>query len=193
MSIEYNYLISIQTANGLVVSDRLISEIKASEIATDLLGTITHIDEDKLTVIMASMLSTIDEALLNELVAAHTGEPSLGEVKAAKFVTIDRRTSELIEQGFSYSNKVFSLSLNAQSTMLGTHQVKDSPLMVYPIKWNTLNDLDAILIADAAELDVFCLTALATYRAHIDSGTILKDLVRSALTVEDIEAITDNR
>jgi hypothetical protein len=126
-----------------------------------------------------------------------TASPSLvstlGPAKAARMISIDRRTSELIAAGFVYAGKRFSLSLPSQSKMIGVHQIKDNPSLVYPLVWNTDDDLDVISIASADDLDQFYLTALATIRSHLDTGTSLKDAVRLAATVDDVSAAVDNR
>ena len=117
----------------------------------------------------------------------------LSEEKAAKIAVIDSRTEELISRGFVYRNCTFSLSASAQSKMIGSHQIKDHPALVYPIKWNTLDDDDTLSLVDSADLDAFYLTALGTIRYHLDSGTELKDEVRSATTIIELNQIADNR
>jgi hypothetical protein len=117
----------------------------------------------------------------------------LPSVKQSKMKTIDGRTDELISVGFTYASKQFSLSITAQAKMTGTHQVKDDPALTYPINWNTIDDNDAYSIANAADLDGFYLTGLGTIRAHLDSGTTLKDSVRAAATIAAVDAIVDSR
>lgn len=113
--------------------------------------------------------------------------------KAEKIVEIDTHTDVLIALGFTYASKQFSLSLPAQSKMMGTHQIKDDLALVYPINWNTIDDLDVYAITGAADLDAFYLTGLGTIRAHLDGGTTLKSAVRAATTVATVQAVTDNR
>lgn len=117
----------------------------------------------------------------------------LTEQKANKFVAIDARTDVLIFTGFVYSGKRFSLSLTAQLKMMGTHQIKDDVALVYPIKWNTYDDLDVISIADSATLNSFYLAGFAVVRGHIDSGTALKDSIRAASTQAQLDAVVDTR
>lgn len=113
--------------------------------------------------------------------------------KTEKIAAIDERTAELIGDGFVYGSKAFSLSLPSQAKMMGTHQVKDHPALTYPIKWNSKDDLDFYELQNAADLESFYLTGLGTVRAHLDSGTALKDQVRAALTIADVAAIVDTR
>ena len=135
-----------------------------------------------------------DASTLDAAVAGYKASfDALPEAKAAKIAAIDERTAELIANGFVYASKPFSLSLPAQSKMIGTHQIKDHPALAYPLKWNTKDDDDAYELQDAAELDAFYLTGLATIRSYLDSGTALKDLVRAAATVADVNAVEDLR
>lgn len=118
---------------------------------------------------------------------------NLQVLKNAKIKAIDARTDQLIAAGFTFASKQFSLTLSSQSKMIGTHQVKDNPSLTYPIRWNTIDDEDYLDIIDAATLDGFYLTGLGTIRAHLDSGTSLKDQVRAAATVDDVLAVVDTR
>jgi len=118
---------------------------------------------------------------------------SLVEAKKAKFAEVDARTDELIASGFTFASKQFSLSQNAQSRLMGINQVRDDENVVYPIKWNTIDDSDTYSIPDSATVLGFYLTAVGTYRTHVDSGTTLKDQVRAATTIAEVNAVVDNR
>lgn len=137
----------------------------------------------------AGEITTLDTAVSDH----QTAFDALSPVKATKIIDIDTRTAELIDLGFTYASKQFSLSIPAQSKMMGTHQVKDNPALVYPINWNTIDDLDSYSIVNSADLDGFYLTALGTVRAHLDSGTVVKDSVRAATTIAEVDAVVDTR
>lgn len=113
--------------------------------------------------------------------------------KQAKFDAIDARTVELINQGFAYGPKRFSLSAQAQTTYTGLYAIRDEPILTFPVTINTLDDSGYQQLADGAAIRVFYLTAVGTYRAHLDSGTALKDQVRAAATLAAVEAIQDIR
>lgn len=120
--------------------------------------------------------------------------------KAAKVAAIDTRTDELIAVGFTYESKQFSLSLASQSKMTAAHQIKDHPLFVYPVNWNTIDDTDVFAIgagtdqvADAAIMSAFYMTAIGTIRVHLDSGTALKGSVRAATALAEVDAVVDLR
>ncbi len=59
--------------------------------------------------------------------------------------------------------------------------------------YNTLDDMGAVSLANAQEVRNFFLTALATYRAAIDSGSALKAQVRAASTEAEVDAVVDDR
>jgi hypothetical protein len=117
----------------------------------------------------------------------------LPAAQLAKCKEIDARTDELIAAGFTYDSKTFSLSQAAQSRLTGINQVRDDAAVTYPIVWNTLDDSDTLSIVDSAALLTFYLTAMGTYRTHVDSGTALKDDVRAATTIAAVDAVVDSR
>lgn len=118
---------------------------------------------------------------------------NLQELKAWRYEMIDARTSELIKQGFSYQGKQFSLSQNAQINILGLDNAKDDPALSYPIKYNTIDDLDSYDVVDASDVHNMYLSALATKKGYTDSGTVLKQQIRDAVDIDAVNAIVDNR
>jgi len=121
---------------------------------------------------------------------------TLDEAKVAKVAEIDAKTDSFIDQGFEYppaSGVYFSLSLPAQSKLMALEIIKDDPVTAYPIEYNSKNDKAKHSMADANDAHNFFLQALGTVRAYLDSGTALKDAVRAATTVAEVEAIVDPR
>jgi hypothetical protein len=119
---------------------------------------------------------------------------TLPNYKLLRFDEIDRKTGELISEGFEYppaSGNIFSFSTNAQSNLLGTYSAKD--LLTYPFGWSTKDDHLVYQIADSAEMSNFFLTALATKKAWQDSGTALKQAVEAAIDEAEVDAVIDNR
>jgi hypothetical protein len=149
----------------------------------------TVITLDFTATLTAGEITTLDQAIVDHKVNTN----ALVCAKAAKVAAIDARTDELIAAGFTYASKQFSLSLTAQAKMMGTHQVKDNVALIYPINWNTIDDLDVYAIANAADLEGFYLTGLGTVRARLDSGTTLKDAVRAAADQAALDAVVDTR
>lgn len=120
-------------------------------------------------------------------------ELNLGDYKLLRYNEIDERTYELISEGFTYAGKIFSLSENAQTNILALDNTKDDPALAYPIVYNTIDDLDTYNVADATDLHNMYLTALATKKGHLDSGTSLKQQIRDAVDEAAVDAIIDNR
>ena len=121
---------------------------------------------------------------------------SLPKMKKAKCKAVDKRTNELVDNGFEFpasSGAYFSLSQPSQAKILGADSARDDPAFSYPVVWNNLDDSGTISIPDSATLHGFFLTALGTVRARLDSGTTIKDQVRMAETVADVLAVVDDR
>jgi len=120
----------------------------------------------------------------------------LPALKAKKCGEIDARTDELIAMGFEYpssSGKMHSLSLQAQNKLNGLFALRDMPQVTYPLTYNTRDDDETIELVDSTAVVYFALTAFGTIRAHTDSGTALKDQVRAASTIAEVQAIADER
>lgn len=120
-------------------------------------------------------------------------ELTLEEYKQIRYNEIDCRSSELISQGFTYQSKVFSLSVSAQTNILALDNTRDDPALTYPIKYNTIDDVDSYDVIDSTDLHNMYLTALATKKGVLDSGTTLKTSVRTATTQAEVDAVIDNR
>ena len=116
---------------------------------------------------------------------------SLPNYKGLRYIEIDKRTGELISAGFTYATKQFSLSLNAQINISALNQSKD--LLTYPVNYNTLNDEDEYDVIDATDMGNMYMTALATKKGMIDSGTALKQQIRAAIDEAGVDAVIDNR
>ena len=121
---------------------------------------------------------------------------SLDNYRTLKANAIDRRSEELIAQGFEFppaSGKIFSLSESAQTNILALDNTRDDPALVYPINYNTIDDLDSYDVPDSATLHNMYLTALSTKKGHLDSGTVLKAQVRAAIDEAGVDLVIDNR
>jgi len=147
-----------------------------------------------LSAIFADALTAGEIDTLDGTVAAHKAAFSaLPQAKAEKISAIDSRTADLIGLGFTFGGKQFSLSMAAQSKIMGSHQIRDDVNFTYPVEWNTIDDADKLSIADSATLHGFYLTALGTMRTRLDSGTVLKQQVRDAVDLAGVAAVVDNR
>lgn len=144
---------------------------------------------DAVEIAFSDTLPPGEDAIVAAVVAGH----GLVVARRRKMASVDERTVELITTGFSYSGQKFSLSIPAQSKMTAAHQIKDHPLFVYPVDWNSVDDNSVYSIQDADDMDAFYLTAIGTIRAYLDSGTSLKDQVRAATTIAEANAVVDPR
>jgi hypothetical protein len=120
-------------------------------------------------------------------------ELTLEEYKQLRYNEIDCKSQELISNGFIYQSKTFSLSTTAQINILGLDEVRNDPALTYPIIYNTIDDLETYDIIDATNLHNMYLSALATKKGILDSGTNLKNSVRNCTTEAEVDAIIDNR
>jgi len=120
-------------------------------------------------------------------------EVSLDNYKLLKNNAIDDRTGELISSGYNFTGKQFSLSANAQTNILALDNSRDDPALTFPIEYNTIDDADSFFIPDSTTLHGMYLTALATKKGVVDSGTSLKNQVRAAIDEAEVDAVIDNR
>lgn len=139
--------------------------------------------------------AAIRESLWGAVDAGHPGEyeldDNLDNHKQYVFSVIDEGTDKLIDKGMTFSGSVFSLSIYAQARYVSMLTAKQ--YLGYPLEINSLDDNTSVSLTNETEVVMFCLTALAYVRDQVDSGTVLKDQVRVATTVEDLEAIVDTR
>lgn len=117
--------------------------------------------------------------------------PLIPGAKTARFTLIDEKTVEVINRGFEFESKTFSLSLSAQMKILGAYSA--AAIITYPIIWNTIDDLDIHQLDDATVLGEFYEASVNAVRAALDAGTALKDQIRNATTLAEIAAVEDTR
>lgn len=123
------------------------------------------------------------------------GSTPLENLKFERMAAIDERTREMVDDGFAYGDPpvVCSLSNNAQLRMTNLAIIAESPMTTYPILWSGKLDDAHVVLNDSTEAMAFYATALGTMRAIIDSGTVLKNQVRAATTIAEVNAVVDNR
>lgn len=121
---------------------------------------------------------------------------TIDEAKEKAFKSIDEKTVSLIRQGFEYSNKIFSLSNHAQSYWNGLGNLISNKLLLdgdFPLRINTIDDIDIYDIKDTDDALMIFATAAAKVKSHLTSGTALKDKIREASTIKEIDLIIDLR
>jgi hypothetical protein len=181
------------------IENDLAGEVDPQQLADELraLGGVDldglEVEGDQLTIVCIDEPDAAGIAAIDAVIAAHDALPGY---KRRRCLVIDARTQELIAQGFEFppsSGNRFSLSLAGQSKINGANQAREDPAFVYPVEWNMVDDSGTISITDAAMLHNFFLSALVTYRAVLDAGTALKNQIRVATSVAEVDAVIDNR
>ena len=105
----------------------------------------------------------------------------------------------MIDLGYVHSGLVFPLTREAEGDYTQDPQTNILALfatrsdLTYPIDFNTINGLNVYSCPDAATIEAMYMTALATKKSHLDSGTVLNNLVRAATTKAEVFAVTDLR
>jgi hypothetical protein len=189
---KYQYTISTEMGGESDVPLLEVTIAADAAITTDVDHIDANVEADKCDIYMADALDAPQETALDAVIAGH----ELASVKYSKVGEIDTRTDELIAEGFEYpaaSGKMFELTLGAQNRLESLDRLRSDPAITYPIRWNTMTDDDYHDVVDAADMHTMAMTALATYRAVIDSGTDLKNQVRAAPDVATVNAIVDPR
>jgi hypothetical protein len=149
-------------------------------------------DGNSVDVEMTPDLDGAEQAILDTLISDHKAD-ELAYMKTKRAAEVDALTDELIKAGMSFGGKVFSLSPAAQLKMVAAYVTRNDPAFTFPVVWNTIDDLDTFSIDDAQDMSNFYLTGIGTVRAHLDSGTTIKDAIRAATTVAELDAVEDNR
>lgn len=124
------------------------------------------------------------------------GTPSitLDEAKTAKKAAIDANTNRIRDRdGLTHAGERFAMNDGAMLKWTGLMSAKD--ILPYPMVILTIDD-KPFVIADQAALMQF-LVAVLGYETHPDSplstGRALRQRVEAAQTVDDVEAVADDR
>lgn len=189
MTYRYNRQL-VPSVGWIPVVDVLTAAVKEAIVAKPFS---IYAAEEDINIDFVDALTPDEVVTLDTTVAEQTAAAALDLAKSNKFAAIDAKTTLLINRGFVFANLAFSLSQSAQSTLLGLEQIKDDPALVYPINYNTIDDSSYLALVNAAMVHGMFMTAVGTYRYWLDSGTALKNQVRAATTVAEVEAIVDNR
>ncbi|HSG29084.1 MAG TPA: hypothetical protein VLA34_11435, partial [Candidatus Krumholzibacterium sp.] len=104
------------------------------------------------------------------------GQAGLEVYKSIKNGAIDKRTQELIAEGFSFDGKTFSMSANAQRNWIALRA--NSDLLTWPVSITTIDDDEYSL--SLANLPAFEGAGMAAGAGHYNSGRALKLQVNAA-------------
>ncbi len=116
----------------------------------------------------------------------------LAAIKSGKILEIDAKTVGLIAAGFTYNNKTFSLSDNAQKKVIAWKIKADNGDNASRTA-ATIDSMDTEVLADGAAVSAFYNAAFDEVQSHIDSGETLLASVRAATDKAGVDAVADNR
>lgn len=180
------YNVSTDVAAGSVNMQKLTNELASSGDIQNYGG--INLNGDELTV-FGDVFNELD---VDTLIYNHVPQ-TLAEAKYEKNEEINDRTEVLIAAGYAYGGMQFSLSLEAQINILGLKEAADLGALTYPVDFNNIDDTAQYQIANGAEVVSIFLTALATKKGILDSGTALKQAVEAATNMTELDAVVDNR
>ncbi len=182
---------SVKTTSSLTAdfvrfdTDIFMAAVKASSIASVLERVDTANDDIDLWWDVA--LIAADQTTFDALVGAH----GLLCTKRKKIRDINAATDAIAAaSGIEYptsSGVHYSLSSTARQKWLGVEAGKAD--LSYPFDINSIDGMASVSIVGSTEAHTFFLTALGTYQAHLDSGTVLQTTVRDATTIAAVEAV----
>ena len=132
---------------------------------------------------VAEQISLLEEAAMPE---------SLASVKATKSAAIDARTEDLLDAGFSFGGKQFTLARLSQTVWLGLAIGAQSGMLSYPISVGAL-DNTMLVLADASAVGAFAATALLRGQEIVEGGATLRAAVAACETLEAVAAVEDSR
>ena len=118
----------------------------------------------------------------------------LEPMKLNKINQIDRRTNELISQGFVFDSTHFSLSPAAQFNWNSIKVAVDGGILTesdFPYSISTYDDGEYDLAW--SDINAFSTQVLGTVAYHLGTGRALKQSVKVATTEAELNAIVDNR
>jgi hypothetical protein len=113
----------------------------------------------------------------------------LEEKKKIRIVEIDKRTQDIIAEGFEFDSHQFSLSLNAQINWSGLLTLQS--MLTWPMAVTTFDDNEYVL--ELSNLPSFIATGKAVILNAINTGRAIKVQVNAATTLEELNAIVDTR
>lgn len=186
---EYDYAITA-FPNNRVDQKKFMEESLASSLNE---APLTIAQSDDGATVTFDYATTVATATLDALVAAHDSPTDLEVEKDNKMWAIDAKTRLLLGNGFVYDSVTFSLSPPAQMKLAQLYALRADVLFDYPVLFNNIDNTVKYSISNAVDLADMYNTAIETVRGHVDAGTLLKDQVRAATTIGQVDAVADTR
>jgi len=184
---NYFYSLSADFPQG-IDGEKLHDEIGGSiDISTTING--ITISGDTVKISFDEEITLGEKNDLDHIVATCTPPSSIDTAREEKHFEIDQKTHEIIERGFQFDGKVFSLDIRSQMewVFLKLMEVEQ----IWPARIQTIDG--EIYYLQQADLHNFALAAFDKIRQTFDSSTALKDDINMYSTEEEILSIEDTR
>lgn len=186
MAILKTYNVLTDITNQDINFDKINEEIKDSGFVTDFQNITYYKSTGNFSVFGLSM----DESQLDLVVSSHEAM-TIQELKEARAQEFRQRTNAIIEEGFIYNSKKFSLSLDAQTKIIAMKENLGS--FTFPFRWTLKSGTDTYSLSDSTEALAFHNTALEAYMFISTNEMYLTDALSLATTKQDVDAIIDTR
>lgn len=144
----------------------------------------------QLFVCFSDELSTEHRGLLDNIIES-VNSNVLELLKDNRKKEIDEKTSDIISAGFLFRGIIFSGSVQSQNRIMGAYLAKD--MVTYPIRWFSKDDMSYLDITDSEMLIEFFATGFGALKSKIDIGSALKLSINNANSIEEVNAIVDER
>ena len=108
-------------------------------------------------------------------------------LKETIFSEIDIKTTEKIFEGFTFDGQVFSMNLSEQINLSNLFNI---PEAAFPLPYSTKDN--SVYSLSFANREAFYLAALVYKNTTIQEGNALKQQVKEAQTVEELQTILEN-
>lgn len=165
--------------------------IRPEDVAAASSAGLSVSDVDLSTILISTVYT------LSETIRTTPVEPTLDQAKQARFHTIDLRTDAIIAAGYEYppgSGVRYSTSIESQTRILGLMIAAGSMTPdQWPVPWNSLDDTHCAILSNVSDVQLMYACGMACIKQAVLSGTTLKDQVRAATTIDQINAIVDPR
>ena len=191
MTAEYQYT-SISAPPPSNSMGRAITASAMADKAYE--GEMWNADTQVLKVLFTNVLSAGDETILDGIVAVQTTQLEIN--RAAKIQAIDRQSTRLMDEGFAYDGRIFSMSSLSQIKLLSLRTAAIAGVLIdpdhYPIAYACLDE-HAYDIANETALVAMFDAGFNTAKTILASGATLKDQCMDAADQAALDAIVDNR
>lgn len=92
-----------------------------------------------------------------------------------RLAKVDAQTAATIANGFAFSGKTISLSVESQTTIQGAHIIRAS--LPYPLKWSTIDNDGFVTLASAADVEALYAAATSAVLVARNNGNVKKQAI----------------